>query len=619
MLESFSIQAVKIIDDAKYLATKLNSNVVGSEHLLLSMYETKDSICRFLLEEKNISYEDLYNTLNKITVIHKNETDKLIFTNKVQDIILNAEEIADRAGSEYVYDEHLFYSLLEYESSVATEMLLELNLDINSLKLDIEDMYNFKENNDNSPYPFLINLSSNEIIHPFIPRSNFIERINYILDKKQKNNPLLIGNAGVGKTAIVEGLAKMRTSDTIYQLDLGGVVAGTKYRGELEEKIIKVMDFIKETKSILFIDEIHNIVGAGSNDGSLDIANILKPFLCRTDISLIGATTLEEYYKFIEKDKALMRRFQSIYIDEPTKEETKIILDGIKNSYEEYHHISIDSKLLDKIINKTSMYLPNRSFPDKAIDVLDELGARYKYSSDIDNTLDKIIYDLTNINVVSIDTLKKLELNYNELKVHYLRFHERIKLYPNLLKCYVKKDFEIKYLIEDLFKVFNFKNEMYLEINLDQYIDSSMLTNLIGTSKGYVGYEQGGILSEHIIKYPISLVYFKNYANAHYTVKNMLEKIMNEDILIDNKGRKISLRNTIFIVDCIENTKSIGFIKKSKKKKGIILPTINKKQNIYDMYKRVIDKYNLKLDNLDMMSDEEIEEQIYSRILEKVN
>lgn len=558
MLEAFSIQAVKIIDEAKILAAELNSNVIGSEHLLLSMYKTKDSICRFLLEEKNITYEDIYNTLNNLTIIHKNESEKLVFTDKFHQIIINSEKLANRLGNKYVYDEHIFYSLLEDGSSVATEMLIDLNLDLDNLMLDIEDIYNFKLEVSNSPYPFLVNLTEKKEVHPYIDRGNFIERINYILDKKQKNNPLLIGSAGVGKTAIIEGLSKIRTKDVIYQLDLGGCVAGTKYRGELEEKLIKVIDFIKETKSILFIDEIHNVVGAGSNEGSLDIANILKPYLSK-DICVIGATTLEEYYKFIEKDKALMRRFQTIFIDEPNIEETKMIINGIKDKYEEYHNFTLDDDIIDTILNKTDIYLPNKTFPDKAIDVIDELGSRYHYDNrEITDIINKIIFDLCNINIIDEDSLNNMTLNYDKLKNHYLDFIHG-KKHHNMLVTYVNDEFILEDLIVDLYKIFNFKKEMLLEINLDYYNDSTMLSNLIGSSKGYVGYEQGGILSEHIIKYPLCLIYFKNYDKCNYQIKCFIDRLINDSFLVDNKSRKINLRNCIFVIDKKQQENKIGF------------------------------------------------------------
>ena len=349
MLESFSVQAVKIIEDAKEIADASSSKIVGSEHLLIAMFKTPDSICHFLLSEVNISLEDINKTLEKMVVLHKVEHPNITFTSKFQEIILNAKELAIKCKSDYVYDEHIFYSLLELKDSVGYEILVMLNIDIEDMMEDIEEIFNFfGENYDTKeqPFPFLKKIKKDKQPHPYIKRKDYIEQIIYILRKKQKNNPLLIGNAGVGKTAIVEGLSNILKDEKIYELELGSIVAGTKYRGELEEKLLKAMDFIREEKAILFIDEIHNIVGAGSNDGSLDVANILKPFLSSTKIKVIGATTLEEYYRFINKDKALTRRFQTIFIEEPSKEETLKILRKIKRYYEEYHKVKYSDEEL---------------------------------------------------------------------------------------------------------------------------------------------------------------------------------------------------------------------------------------------------------------------------------
>lgn len=618
MLESFSAQAVQIIEDAKKIAGELNSDIVGSEHLLLSMYQTPDSICRFLLQEKNITYEDLLGSLDNITVIHKVTNKTLTFTDKFQEIILKSEEFAENNDSDYVFDEHIFYSLLDDNENIATEMLKMLNCDIEKLKNDVEEIFNMYTNEDEideSPFPFLINLSKQAMVHPFVKRSNYIERINYILDKKQKNNPLLIGSAGVGKTAIVEELSLMRTKDTIYQLDLGGAVAGTKYRGELEEKILKVMNFIKEKQAILFIDEIHNIVGAGSNDGSLDIANILKPYLSRTDLSVIGATTLEEYYRFIEKDKALMRRFQTIFIDEPTKEETKKIILGIKETYEKFHNFTITNEEIDEIINQSSLYLPQKNFPDKAIDILDEIGARYSPSKQITDILQDVIYDQTNINVISLDKLRECNLNYNELKPYYLRLIKKIHSFNNIGVFIVEKEFNVNPLLTDLNKVFNFKKEMYLEINLDMYQDPVMINNLIGSAKGYVGYDEGGILSEHIIKYPICLIYFKNFEKAHVSIKNALRKIMNSDVLIDNKGRKIILQNVIFLYDEELKENKIGFIEQRNKTTKVIKLQAKKEETTNDECLSILSKYNINILNCYEVTVEQLKQLLNELII----
>lgn len=618
MLESFSAQAVQIIEDAKKIAGELNSDIVGSEHLLLSMYQTPDSICRFLLQEKNITYEDLLGSLDNITVIHKVTNKTLTFTDKFQEIILKSEEFAENNDSDYVFDEHIFYSLLDDNENIATEMLKMLNCDIEKLKNDVEEIFNMYTNEDEideSPFPFLINLSKQAMVHPFVKRSNYIERINYILDKKQKNNPLLIGSAGVGKTAIVEGLSLMRTKDTIYQLDLGGAVAGTKYRGELEEKILKVMNFIKEKQAILFIDEIHNIVGAGSNDGSLDIANILKPYLSRTDLSVIGATTLEEYYRFIEKDKALMRRFQTIFIDEPTKEETKKIILGIKETYEKFHNFTITNEEIDEIINQSSLYLPQKNFPDKAIDILDEIGARYSPSKQITDILQDVIYDQTNINVISLDKLRECNLNYNELKPYYLRLIKKIHSFNNIGVFIVEKEFNVNPLLTDLNKVFNFKKEMYLEINLDMYQDPVMINNLIGSAKGYVGYDEGGIVSEHIIKYPICLIYFRNFEKAHVSIKNALRKIMNSDTLIDNKGRKIILQNVIFLYNEELKENKIGFIEQRNKTTKVIKLQTKKEETTNDECLSILSKYNINILNYYEVAAEQLKQLLNELII----
>lgn len=508
--------------------------------------------------------------------------------------------------------------LKEYDT-VAYVVLEKLGLDIEELKRDIEEIFSFDEakEKENIPYPFLINLSTSQKIHPFVLRNNYIEKIKYILSKKQKNNPLLIGNAGVGKTAIVEGLSEILKDVSIYQLDLGSIVAGTKYRGELEEKLTKAMEYIKRKKAILFIDEIHNIVGAGSNDGSLDIANILKPYLSRSDIKLIGATTLDEYYRYIDKDKALSRRFQNVFIDEPTEKETYVILKEIKASYEEYHNVKYSDQILQEIIEKSKLYLVRRSFPDKAIDVMDEIGTRKKSSNkSFSKLIDETIEDLTGIKNLTLERLKKVELNYPSLKPKYLQFIKKKEFEVNtnnLAFAMVNSDFNVEYLIEDLYKLFAFKKEMYLEIDLENYIDYASINNLIGSTKGYVGYEQGGILSEHILKYPLSLVYFKNIKSAHPSINQFIKSLLKKNHFLDNKGRTIYLTNTIFLLDTdkIKN-KEIGFINENKKssKNIITLKTIERKQDINQL-KDILAKNKINILNFEQLLDSLSKTQLY--------
>lgn len=619
MFETFSTSALEMIDKALRIAKSLGKKLVGTEHLLLAMYQVEESICHFLLEEKNITYEKLLEVVNGLVILRKNESKEDTYSKKFQEVILYAQRLSEDLESEYVYDEHIFYVMLKEYDTVAYVVLEKLGLDIEELKRDIEEIFSFDEakEKENIPYPFLINLSTSQKIHPFVLRNNYIEKIKYILSKKQKNNPLLIGNAGVGKTAIVEGLSEILKDVSIYQLDLGSIVAGTKYRGELEEKLTKAMEYIKRKKAILFIDEIHNIVGAGSNDGSLDIANILKPYLSRSDIKLIGATTLDEYYRHIDKDKALSRRFQNVFIDEPTEKETYVILKEIKASYEEYHNVKYSDQILQEIIEKSKLYLVRRSFPDKAIDVMDEIGTRKKSSNkSFSKLIDETIEDLTGIKNLTLERLKKVELNYPSLKPKYLQFIKKKEFEVNtnnLAFAMVNSDFNVEYLIEDLYKLFAFKKEMYLEIDLENYIDYASINNLIGSTKGYVGYEQGGILSEHILKYPLSLVYFKNIKSAHPSINQFIKSLLEKNHFLDNKGRTIYLTNTIFLLDTdkIKN-KEIGFINENKKssKNIITLKTIERKQDINQL-KDILAKNKINILNFEQLLDSLSKTQLY--------
>lgn len=619
MFETFSTSALEMIDKALRIAKSLGKKLVGTEHLLLAMYQVEESICHFLLEEKDITYEKLLEVVNGLVILRKNESKEDTYSKKFQEVILYAQRLSEDLESEYVYDEHIFYVMLKEYDTVAYVVLEKLGLDIEELKRDIEEIFSFDEakEKENIPYPFLINLSTSQKIHPFVLRNNYIEKIKYILSKKQKNNPLLIGNAGVGKTAIVEGLSEILKDVSIYQLDLGSIVAGTKYRGELEEKLTKAMEYIKRKKAILFIDEIHNIVGAGSNDGSLDIANILKPYLSRSDIKLIGATTLDEYYRHIDKDKALSRRFQNVFIDEPTEKETYVILKEIKASYEEYHNVKYSDQILQEIIEKSKLYLVRRSFPDKAIDVMDEIGTRKKSSNkSFSKLIDETIEDLTGIKNLTLERLKKVELNYPSLKPKYLQFIKKKEFEVNtnnLAFAMVNSDFNVEYLIEDLYKLFAFKKEMYLEIDLENYIDYASINNLIGSTKGYVGYEQGGILSEHILKYPLSLVYFKNIKSAHPSINQFVKSLLKKNHFLDNKGRTIYLTNTIFLLDTdkIKN-KEIGFINENKKssKNIITLKTIERKQDINQL-KDILAKNKINILNFEQLLDSLSKTQLY--------
>ena len=568
MLETFSIRAVELIEAAKNLV-KINNQTneeqtVSTFYLLLSMFNANDTICHFLLNELDITQEELYNAYNELTI---NESPQKVFSKEFENLVINAATLAKEVKSEYVYDEHLFYVMLEDKESSATKTLLNLNINIDQLKQDISDIFNFYEEQiliidkiEKKELPYLINLSKQVPLHSYIPRKDYINQVIYILSKRQKNNPLLIGQAGVGKTALITALTKIINED-IYELDMGCLISGTKYRGEMEEKLTDAIKYVISNNAILFIDEVHNIVGAGSNDGSLDAANIIKPYLSKGKLKLIAATTLDEYYKYIEKDKALTRRFQTIFIDEPSKEETLNILKGIKQNYIDFYHVDISDDLLEYIVNLCDNYVLNKTFPDKAIDVLDESLSRYTHAEkDFKLIVKDVINSHQGITIPTIDELLNCELYYNEFKTLYLRKLKPVSILKNLGIVYVDKSFNKKLFQKDLYKVFGIKKENFLELDLNDYTTSESITNLIGSSKGYVGYSEGGLLYNHLLKYPFSIIYLKNFDNTSTYLKTFFSNLFKKDYVIDPHSRYVYLKNTLFLIEKIEFNHKVGFI-----------------------------------------------------------
>lgn len=553
----YSEEMEKVLKRSKEIKEKLNSDIENSGHLLIALYENSDTICHFLFKEDDIIMDDLIKAYYKSC--HINED--------LNQLINKSIELSKQYKAKKIYDEYIFYVFLT-ETSVANIMLKELNIDFDQYIEDTLEIMNVDNNKTLSEeYPFLINLSSGKNNTTYIKYKDYLERMIYILNKKNKHNPLLIGNPGVGKTALVEGLAKT-INTPIYQLDIGGTVAKTKYRGELEEKIIKTMNYIESSKSILFIDEIHTIVNSTSSDTALDIANILKPYLTKQNIKIIGATTLDEYYSYIEKDKALSRRFNNIFIDEPNIYETKKIITKLIPEYEDFHKIKYPKNIIENILNYTNIYLPNRTFPDKALDVIDELGSRK--GNNLYITLKNIIKDYSGIYTISNKKIRSLKIYYPSLIEYYLpiiNLNNKNKNNISIIKT--TNSFDINKLIYDLSKVFSFKKEAYLEIDLELFQDYTMLNNLIGSSKGYVGYNEGGILSEHIIKFPLSLVYFKNLDKCHYQIEYYIKNLFNKKYFIDNKNRKIYLTNCIFVYSTNENNLNVGLIPNKSKEKFI--------------------------------------------------
>ena len=397
MTYKFTKSGERVIDIAEKLAKELGHIYVGTEHLLYGLVHEKNGVANKVLENQGLTSEIVLNKIKDVIGLNISKTSILGFTPKLKKILENSYLEAKKLSSSYISTEHMLVGLIEEDDSIAKRMLLELGINIEKIYTDISDLLNefekdyLKNNNSNKVVEKLTlknystNLNKKVLdgkIGQVIGRKEETDRLIEVLLRRTKNNPCLIGEPGVGKTAIVEGLAQrivygnvpeILKNKIILDLDISSILAGAKYRGDFEERIKKCIKEAKENEDIiLFIDEIHTIVGAGSADGAIDAANILKPVLARGEIQLLGATTIKEYRKFIEKDKALERRFESILVEEPSKEETIEILKGIRDRYETHHFLKITDEAIVSAVNLSEKYIQNRFLPDKAIDLIDE-------------------------------------------------------------------------------------------------------------------------------------------------------------------------------------------------------------------------------------------------------
>ncbi|MDD4388868.1 MAG: AAA family ATPase [Bacilli bacterium] len=564
------IRMLEIIEDEKK-----RFGVAGSELLLLAIAKSANSACKFILNEYGVNGYSLENELDRIIILRKKSKEGE-YTSKFDEIIKNANAVAAYEGSKYIFDEHLFYALLTTSASTALHILKKMGIDIDDLIEEVNNIYSFTPSGElNKNY--LINITKEaklNRLNPFIGRHQIIDKIIRILSKKQKNNPMLIGSAGVGKSALVEGVT-MRFLDinpgvNIYRLDLGMIIAGTKYRGDLEERMLEVIEKIKNPNSIVFIDEIHNIVGSGSSEGTLDIANILKPILARSEIKCIGATTLEEYYRYIEKDKALSRRFQNVFVDEASPGEAYEIIKGIAPKYEEYHHVKYNDSILKYIID-SSNFLTNRKLPDKAIDILDEAGLLCNLNERVyvtRNDVDKIVYENLGIDYDKIKENLHMIKNYYFLDKYYNQYFMNLGIRKTIVNVQTA-DAYVDLFIEDLHQVFWIKDEMILTLDLGKFTEGHFTSSLIGSPAGYVGYEDGGILTEHVLKFPLAVIIVKNYSIANNAIIKQMDAVLRDGKIVDSKGRTISFQNCFFVFLEEEKNKAIGFIMSEEKNNKI--------------------------------------------------
>ena len=668
MFERFTDRARKVMALANQEAQRFNHEYIGTEHILLGLVKEGSGVGANVLKNLDV---DLRKVRLEVEKLVKSGPDmvtmgKLPQTPRAKKVIEYAIEEARNLNHNYVGTEHLLLGLLREHDGVAAQVLMNLGLKLEEVREEVLNLLGAGvESEDTSPSSSasgneksgakgksktpaldsfgrdLTELAKEGQLDPVIGRANEIERVIQILCRRQKNNPVLLGEAGVGKTAIVEGLAQMVISSSVPEilhdrrivvLDLAMMVAGTKYRGQFEERIKAVMNEVRRAKNIiLFIDELHTLVGAGGAEGAIDASNVLKPALSRGEIQCIGATTFDEYRKYIEKDAALARRFQPIQVDPPNKTDAVEILKGLRDRYEAHHRVRITDSALAAAVEMSDRYITNRALPDKAIDVVDEAGARIRLRSmtkppnladleeqierlsmskdeavknaeyeeaarlrdqaeelrkkkeemqkqwrekakEIDGVVDEeviaeVVSKMTGVPLTRLEkeeAQRLLELE-NELHKKVISQDEAIKAISKTIRrarsglkdpnrpmgsfLFLGPSGVGKTLLSKALAEFMFGDaDAMIMIDMSEYMEKHNVSRLIGAPPGYVGYEEGGQLTERIRRRPYSVVLLDEVEKAHPDVFNMLLQIMEEGHLTDSFGRRVDFRNVIMIM-----------------------------------------------------------------------
>ncbi len=705
MKYKYTKQGENVIKAARREAQRLGHPYVGSEHILLGLIETEDGTASLLLKNAGATKEDVLSLMEKLvseTGEDSGSSDARDWTPKAKKILKGAEEEAARLSEYECGSEFILMSLLQENECVAMRLLYTLGVEIQKLYTQLWDALGLDPNEaaeelalrqnasiDGAMTPTLDQYSRDltqmaylNKLDPVIGRDKEIMRIMQILTRRTKNNPCLIGEPGVGKSAIVEGLAQRIVSGLVPQsmmgkrvvvLDLSGMVAGSKYRGDFEGRIKGVIEDVKNSGDvILFIDELHTLIGAGGAEGAMDAANILKPALSRGEIQIVGATTLDEYRKRIEKDAALERRFQPVQVDEPTEEESVEILKGLRPYYERHHGVKIDDDAVSAAVSLSKRYISDRFLPDKAIDIMDETAAGVhmkeysgseriikledeearlsqdredaifdgdlKKAAEINDSLSHIRESLnksreryhsknknsafcvkrediadtvSRISGVPVSSLtqseaKRLTMLESILKKRVIGQDEAVNAVARAIRrgraglkdpnrpvgtflflgpTGVGKTELSKALAEAVFG----KEDALIRVDMSEYMEKHSVSKLIGSPPGYVGYEEGGQLSEKIRRNPYCVLLFDEIEKAHHDVFNILLQVMDEGHITDAHGRKIDFKNTCIIMtsnagaQSIVNPKHLGFISGNDEKKE----HENMKNSVMDEVKKV--------------------------------
>ena len=695
MQEEFSEIMSKLSENARfalqkadYYSKRYNNGYMGTEHLLLGIMSMDNSTGAKMIREEGATVEEVEKALNKVAVeVPGSDMAMMSLSESVILTLRMAQNYTTEQGLTVIGTEHLLYALLSQPNSRASLILQGLKVDNEKILDEIEKLVEEQTKDEKlkaekakylkkSPLKFLNRYGKDLTeearqghLDTVIGRENEIERVVTVLSRRTKSNPVLIGEAGVGKTAIVEGLATRIVKNEvpgnligkhIYQVDLSSVVAGTKFRGEFEERIKGIIDeAISDDSILLFIDEIHLLCGAGSGEGSLDAANILKPALARNSINLIGATTLDEYRKTIEKDKALSRRFQSVMIEEPSAAVTLRILKGIKGHYEKHHGVVIPDECLETAITMSQRYINDRFMPDKVIDIIDEASAIAKVAADkkgggkykklkieksaLENKvteaaeaedyekaanyktelakLEKEIKALEKAGVKKTEnptlteenlaTAVSLKTGIPVSKVHGSEMKMLMNLEDELKKSIVGQDEAIKAVSKAIRRgrsgiadarrpigsfifmgptgvgktelarviareVFGGENAL-VKIDMSEFGEKHNVSRLVGAPAGYIGYDDGGKLTEAVRRKPYSVILFDEIEKAHPDVFNLLLQILEDGVLTDGQGSKIKFNNTIVILTSnlgsadMYRESELGFTAKTAKDKKALL------------------------------------------------
>lgn len=707
----FTQSAIKVLKLAQYEAKHLKHAHVGTEHILLGLLHEGTNVAAKALSSIGI---DLYTVRQRVhELVEKEdfddlETEEIGYSPEAKTIMEYAVEQAQALGHDYIGTEHILLGIIYDTESIACEILISLGADLDIIHDAILDLLNedtlndmpklnvFKENKapkkdnntkdnkqkNNSATPLLdkygrdLNiLAQEEKIDPVIGRNREIERVIQILSRRTKNNPILIGEPGVGKTAVTEGLAqrlingnipKVLASKRIISLNMASLVAGTKYRGDFEDRLKKIIDEIIENKNIiLFIDEMHTLIGAGAAEGSMDAANILKPALSRGEIQVIGATTLKEYKKYIEKDSALERRFQTIMVNEPSVEDAISILKGIRNKYEEFHCAKITDEAIKAAVKISQRYITDRFLPDKAIDLMDEASAKVRLKTvNIPTNISQLeqkIQDLKKAKEKAIDnqdyelaaTIRDQEIQIKEelataktawetqnnaqIAVTEEDIADVATLWTGIpVKRLVAKEADRLLHIEDIIHkrvvgqnegvnavakairraraglkdpkrpigsflflgptgvgktelarslaeaIFGDESAM-IRFDMSEYMEKHTVSRMLGASPGYIGYDEGGLLTDAVRRKPYAVILLDEIEKAHPDIFNILLQVLDDGRLTDSQGRTVDFKNTVIIM-----TSNAGAFKLQPQKTNTMGFAVNEDKQIKQNAKKIV-------------------------------